>query len=456
MATDLAMNTHLGEAESPRGARALDSLANALTKLLGELVVSQGRVDTDTILTTVTSTIAQHIPVTCLAILMKSDPDMSRIVTADHAHPQIARYIDDYVATMTRPREGPTAGLSQRVIEGGAPLFIPRMGLEQLLSVISPAGRQYVKENPPPITGDFTRVLMVPMHAGPATVGTLAVFDWEASDVLSEADIDWMQRAADRVGLTIDSAQVRNRAADRLAQLTAVNEIALAVASAQDVHLTLKQVVDRVIATLRVDAADILLAEEIDGSLSVAAAAGFRSRIMPELRLGVTPEARKQSMLEIKIGPTSAVDWMGQARRSVLALEGLNYYVAAPLRVANRLVGVLEVFSRASIAPDQEWIAYLETMAAQAAVAVESAEMARALHSTEQSRSTGKGPRPELSDRERQILRLLVDGATNREVGDQLHLSYSTVKFHIRQLLEKAEVSNRTELATTAAMQGWV
>src|SRR2546430_10353640 len=180
MATDLAMNTTLGAAGSPHGARALDSLANALTKLLGELVVSHGRVDTDAILTTVPSTVAQHIPVTCVAILMESDPDMSRIVTADHAHPEIAQYIDDYVATMTRPHEGPTAGFSQRVIEGGAPLFIPRVSFEQLLAVVSPAGKHYVEENPAPIKGNFTRLLMVPLHAGPATVGTHAAFHWEA------------------------------------------------------------------------------------------------------------------------------------------------------------------------------------------------------------------------------------------------------------------------------------
>ena len=53
-------------------------------------------------------------------------------------------------------------------------------------------------------------------------------------------------------------------------------------------------------------------------------------------------------------------------------------------------------------------------------------------------------------------MRLLVGGATNREVGDQLHLSHNTIKFHIRQLLEKAGVSNRTELATKAALQGWI
>ena len=281
------------------------------------------------------------------------------------------------------------------------------MPFEQLLAMASPAGRQYVEDHPVPITGNFICLLMVPMHAGPATVDTLGLFDWNATEALSQADIEWVQRAADRVGLTIDSAQVRTHASDRLSRLTAVNEIALAVASAQDVRLTLKQVIDRVIAALRVDAADIVLVNEIDGSLSVASAAGFRSRVIPEFRFGMRPEGTRQSLLEITLAPTTAVEW--------------------------------------------------ETMAGQAAVAVENAEMANALHRADRrSRASGRSSRPELTDREREILRLLIGGATNREVGDQLHLSHNTIKFHIRQLLEKAGVSNRTELATKAALQGWV
>src|SRR3989454_8983370 len=150
------MNSMLSPPESPRGARVLDSLADALMKLFGDPLASSGRVDTDAILTTVTSTIAEQIPVTCIAILMKSDPDMSRVVTADRAHPEIAEYIDDYIATLTRPREAPTAGLSQRVIEAGAPLFWPRLEVEALLSVGFPARRRYCQAHPSPIPKAFT------------------------------------------------------------------------------------------------------------------------------------------------------------------------------------------------------------------------------------------------------------------------------------------------------------
>jgi DNA-binding NarL/FixJ family response regulator len=41
-------------------------------------------------------------------------------------------------------------------------------------------------------------------------------------------------------------------------------------------------------------------------------------------------------------------------------------------------------------------------------------------------------------------------------VAEKLHLSENTIKFHIRQLLEKADVANRTELATRAMHDGWL
>src|SRR5207245_10607739 len=125
-------------------------------------------------------------------------------------------------------------------------------------------------------------------------------------------------------------------------------------------------------------------------------------------------------------------------------------------RMAGEVLEVLEGFHRDDSRADEEWVSFRETMADHAAVGVESAERAIAVRRAEPSRSLRRVSRPELNDREVRILRLLVDGATNREVGEQLHLSHNTIKFHIRQLLHKAGVSNRTELATRAALQGWV
>ena len=58
----------------------------------------------------------------------------------------------------------------------------------------------------------------------------------------------------------------------------------------------------------------------------------------------------------------------------------------------------------------------------------------------------------DLTSRELDVLRLIVAGKSNKEIGNQLHISEATVKTHINNLLGKLGVSDRTQ-ATTAAIQ---
>ncbi|MEE9217137.1 MAG: LuxR C-terminal-related transcriptional regulator [Anaerolineales bacterium] len=59
-----------------------------------------------------------------------------------------------------------------------------------------------------------------------------------------------------------------------------------------------------------------------------------------------------------------------------------------------------------------------------------------------------------LSQREREIIDLLADGLTNREIADRLFLSYETVKWYNKQLFGKLGVSNRTQAAAKAQELG--
>jgi DNA-binding NarL/FixJ family response regulator len=55
-----------------------------------------------------------------------------------------------------------------------------------------------------------------------------------------------------------------------------------------------------------------------------------------------------------------------------------------------------------------------------------------------------------LSGRELEVVRLVADGLANKPIAAQLHLSVRTVESHVRHVLAKAGLSNRTQLATWA------
>ena len=58
-----------------------------------------------------------------------------------------------------------------------------------------------------------------------------------------------------------------------------------------------------------------------------------------------------------------------------------------------------------------------------------------------------------LTHRERQIVRLVCEGLSNKEIARQLNVSRGTVKVHLHNIFQKLEISNRTVLATIASLQ---
>ncbi len=60
----------------------------------------------------------------------------------------------------------------------------------------------------------------------------------------------------------------------------------------------------------------------------------------------------------------------------------------------------------------------------------------------------------DLTDREMDVLRLLAEGLTDREIGERLCLALPTVRYHVRNLISKTGYSSRTELAVDAVRSG--
>ena len=58
-----------------------------------------------------------------------------------------------------------------------------------------------------------------------------------------------------------------------------------------------------------------------------------------------------------------------------------------------------------------------------------------------------------LTERERQIMRLVSEGLSNKEIGRRLNISDGTIKQHLHHIYQKLEISNRTVLAALAIAQ---
>lgn len=64
--------------------------------------------------------------------------------------------------------------------------------------------------------------------------------------------------------------------------------------------------------------------------------------------------------------------------------------------------------------------------------------------------------RERLTDRELDVLRLLANGLSNKDIGGRLYISATTVKFHVSNIMRKLEVSRRAEAVYAASKSGLI
>jgi DNA-binding NarL/FixJ family response regulator len=57
---------------------------------------------------------------------------------------------------------------------------------------------------------------------------------------------------------------------------------------------------------------------------------------------------------------------------------------------------------------------------------------------------------PQLTQRERDVLRLLADGLANEEIGKRLFISAETVRTHVRKAMDKLDADTRTQAVARA------
>jgi putative nucleotidyltransferase with HDIG domain/PAS domain S-box-containing protein len=162
----------------------------------------------------------------------------------------------------------------------------------------------------------------------------------------------------------------------QLARIDALRKIDLAVLSSFDLKLTLTVSIDQVMEQLGADAVDVMLLDPASTALTYAAGRGFRQPGIEraKLRLGDGYASRvvlEQRLIHI---PDFALE-KRFIRQPYIKGEDFVTYVGAPLEAKGRVRGVLELYCRAPLKFDQDWMDYLEVLAGQIAIAVDNATL---------------------------------------------------------------------------------
>lgn len=173
----------------------------------------------------------------------------------------------------------------------------------------------------------------------------------------------------------------RERAERQLRRLRSLREIDLAITGGGEFRITLEVVLDKVIQELGASAAAILLADPGARTLEFGAGRGFTTDALrhTRLRFGEGHAGQIASQREYRHVPDLWAAPEGLVRSEHLRDEQFVSYVGVPLVAMAEVHGVLEVFHREPLDPSPEWRDFLETLAGQAAIAIDSVRLFRDL-----------------------------------------------------------------------------
>ena len=243
-------------------------------------------------------------------------------------------------------------------------------------------GLHYSQLHPPEDSEQCRRFFEDAVRQGALITDALCVFHVDGRKVPVEISTSALVLGGKRIvqGAFRDIT-VRRRAEEkariRLERLDTLHAIDLIISSSLDLHVTLLNFIDHVIAQFHVDAADVLLLNPHTLMLEYAAGRGFLAEGIERtaLRLGegiagvVAKEHRGIAIADLR-DPGS-----GFLRSPLLAGEGFIAYYASPLLAKGRSLGVLEILHRSPLHLDDEQKSFLEALAAQAAIAIDNAAL---------------------------------------------------------------------------------
>ena len=218
--------------------------------------------------------------------------------------------------------------------------------------------------------------LGVPMVGRDGVAGALSVQSFQPH-AFNNRHLHFMESLAAQVAIGLENTRLFEEIERQLRRLQALQSIDRSILGSVDLALTMDIVLTQVLSQLNVDAADILLFNLNTHTLDFAAGHGFRTNALQHTHLRLGEGGAGRAAQERTIYSISDLNQhhTGFLRSPLFREERFIENYAVPLITKGQLKGVMEIFHRSPLHPDQNWLEFLKALAGQAAIAIDNAEL---------------------------------------------------------------------------------
>jgi response regulator RpfG family c-di-GMP phosphodiesterase len=220
--------------------------------------------------------------------------------------------------------------------------------------------------------------LFIPVRYESHLLGVLSLYSLNVG-AFSEVDEHILTTLANNLAAAIENRSSQELIQNQFQRLSSLHKIDMAIINSTDLMVTLNLLISHVISQLQVDASAILLYNLKSQSFKYVVESGFLKNLSKSSRqdhLLAMRAMQERKMVHIGISDQLPPSYPFQKNWD---FEGFRQYWGIPIIAKGNVKGVLEVYNRSKINPNQEWIDYLETLAGQAAIAIENAEIQEGL-----------------------------------------------------------------------------
>ena len=221
------------------------------------------------------------------------------------------------------------------------------------------------------LTREIKSVVGVPMVIQGQTRGALWV---GGTNQFHEGEIHLLTAIADMAAATLHRASLHEETQQRVQRLSALHQIDTTINGSLDLTVILSVLLDQLINQLGADATTVWLYDPDLRVLRFVTGRGFHKGSLSglELRLG-DGFAGRIALTRLPLVIEDLAQLGDLTASNQWAAEQFTTYHGVPLIAKGEVQGVLEVFHRRWFGPDPEWMEFLETLASQAAIAIDNA-----------------------------------------------------------------------------------